>query len=141
VSQETTNRHFDKLASGLASGSISRGKAFRLMGIALLGGTLASLGIGGEAAADEECKPTGKKCRKNHQCCSGICEGGACAPACQDENDCPANQCQQATCTNGVCGVENLPNETLCELDENACTLDVCMDGVCVSTGIDVCGD
>jgi hypothetical protein len=51
VSEETTNRYFDELASGLASGSISRGKALKLMGAALLGGTLASLGIG-EAAAD-----------------------------------------------------------------------------------------
>ena len=52
VSQETSNRYFDELASG----SISRGRALRLMGAALLGGALASLGIGGVAAADE-CKP------------------------------------------------------------------------------------
>jgi hypothetical protein len=51
MSQETTNRSFDELASGLASGSISRGKALKLMGAALVGGTLASLGIG-EAGAD-----------------------------------------------------------------------------------------
>jgi hypothetical protein len=56
VSQETSNRYFDELASGLASGSISRGRALRLMGAALVGGALASLGIGGVAAADE-CKP------------------------------------------------------------------------------------
>jgi hypothetical protein len=37
VSQETTNRSFDELASGLASGSISRSKALRLMGAALVG--------------------------------------------------------------------------------------------------------
>ena len=141
MSQETTNRSFDELARGLASGTLSRGKALRLMGAALVGGTLASLGIGEAAADPPGCKRNGKHCKRDKQCCSGNCEGGACAPACQDENDCPANQCQQATCTNGVCGVENLPNETLCELDENACTLDVCMDGVCVSTGIDVCGD
>jgi hypothetical protein len=41
VGEETTNRYFDELASGLASGSISRGKALRLMGAALVGGTLA----------------------------------------------------------------------------------------------------
>ena len=49
------------------------------MGAALVGGTLASLGIG-EAAADDLCKPEGKKCRKNAQCCSGTCSNGACAP-------------------------------------------------------------
>jgi hypothetical protein len=58
---------FDELARGLAEGSVTRGKALRLMGAALLGGTLASLGIG-EAAADDLCKPTVKKCRKDKQC-------------------------------------------------------------------------
>jgi hypothetical protein len=48
-----------------------------LMGAALVGGALGSLG--GVAAADDECKPTGKKCRKDKQCCSGKCEGGTCS--------------------------------------------------------------
>jgi hypothetical protein len=69
---------FDELARGLASGSISRGKAIRLMGAALLGGTLASMP--GVALADDECKRTGKKCKKNKQCCSGNCSGGTCRP-------------------------------------------------------------
>jgi hypothetical protein len=51
------------LARGLASGSISRGKAIRLMGAALVGGALTSFGTGGVALADEECKRIGKKCR------------------------------------------------------------------------------
>jgi hypothetical protein len=142
VSKETANRCFDELASGLASGSISRGRALRLMGAALVGGALASLGIGGVAAADEECKPLNKKCNKDAQCCSGNCEGGMCAPAappeCQEDGDCQANQCQQATCNNGVCVVENVPNGTPCNADNNACTADVCTDGVCVA-GEDVC--
>jgi hypothetical protein len=50
MSQQTTNRYFDELASGLASGSISRGRALRLMGAALLGGTLASFPGGAWAA-------------------------------------------------------------------------------------------
>ena len=58
MSQHTTNRTFDELARGLASGRISRGKAIRLMGAALVGGTLTSFGIGGVAAADQ-CKRTG----------------------------------------------------------------------------------
>ena len=37
---------FDELARGLADGSLSRAEALRLMGAALLGGTLASVGIG-----------------------------------------------------------------------------------------------
>ncbi|HEX2740455.1 MAG TPA: hypothetical protein VHM69_08415 [Rubrobacter sp.] len=141
MSQQTTNRTFDELARGLASGSITRGKALKLMGAALLGGTLASLGIR-EAAADEACKPLNKKCRKDEQCCSGLCEGGTCAPACQVDSDCPdpGTQCQQAACNNGVCGVKNADDGTPCT-DNNACTdPDLCMAGVC-EPGPDVCGE
>jgi len=42
------------LARGLADGSITRGKALRLMGAALAGGALGSLGIR-EAAGDPRC--------------------------------------------------------------------------------------
>jgi hypothetical protein len=42
--KEHTEEHsFDELARGLASGSVSRRKALRLMGAALLGSTLASI--------------------------------------------------------------------------------------------------
>ena len=51
MSPEARERSFDELAMGLASGSISRGKALRLMGAAVVGGALGSLGIR-EAAAD-----------------------------------------------------------------------------------------
>ena len=79
MSQQTTNRYFDELATGLASGSISRGKALRLMGAALVGGTLASLGMGGEAAAAPVgCKRDGKKCKDSSQCCSLNCVDGIC---------------------------------------------------------------
>ena len=88
MSPEARGRSFDELSRGLASGTLSRGKALKLMGAALVGGALGSLG--GVAAADEECKPLNKKCRKNHQCCSNKCEGGKCAPAC--------------TATGGTCG-------------------------------------
>jgi hypothetical protein len=85
VSQQTTNRSFDELASGLASGSISRGKALKLMGAALLGGTLASLGIGEAAGDPPGCKRDGKKCKRDTQCCSencvnGVCGGEECPP-------------------------------------------------------------
>jgi hypothetical protein len=99
---------FDELASGLASGSISRGRAIRLMGAALVGGTLASLGIR-EAAADNLCKPVNKKCRKNAQCCSGICSSltGTCE-ACSSTNCagcCDSNgRCQPGT-TDEACGI------------------------------------
>jgi hypothetical protein len=69
---------FDDLARGLADGSLTRGKALRLMGAAVVGGTLGSLGIG-EASADPiGCKRNGKNCTRGTQCCSGNCSGGTC---------------------------------------------------------------
>ena len=75
---------FDDLARGLADGSISRRRALRLMGATLLGGMLASLGIRGASAdedenKDEDCKRAGKKCKKDKQCCSEQCVDGVCS--------------------------------------------------------------
>jgi hypothetical protein len=84
---------FDELASGLASGTLSRGKAIRLMGAALLGGTLGSLG--GVAAADAPgCKRTGKNCTKDSLCCSGNCVNGRCS--------CPSGR---VLLSNGTCAL------------------------------------
>jgi hypothetical protein len=50
MTKEAGERSFDELASGLASGTLSRGKALRLMGAALVGGVLASIpGMAGAA--------------------------------------------------------------------------------------------
>jgi hypothetical protein len=78
MSPEARESSFDELARGLASGSLSRRKALRLMGAALVGGTLASLGIG-EAAAAPPCRPVGKHCKNASRCCSGRCVNGTCA--------------------------------------------------------------
>src|SRR5215218_6285749 len=108
---------FDELARGLADGSVTRGRALRLMGAALVGGALASLGIG-EAGADELCKPEGKKCRKDKQCCSGKCEGGTCAAACGSNGaTCTeGTQCCSGNCKGGMC-VESCipPNAIPCD--------------------------
>jgi CXCXC repeat len=94
VSPEAREQSFDELARGLASGEVSRGKALRLMGAALVGGALGSLGMR-EAGADL-CKRAGKACKKNSQCCSGNCVNaptGTCAA-------CPSGQ---VLCNNGSC--------------------------------------
>ena len=117
MSQQTTNRSFDELASGLASGTLSRGKALRLMGAALVGGALGSLG--GVAAADDECKPVNKKCRHNQQCCSGNCEGGKCA--CQSGQVLCGGSCVSNICT---------PPQTF---DTSSCTC-------CTSNGVSCTG-
>jgi hypothetical protein len=122
VGEETTNRYFDELASGLASGSISRGKALRLMGAALVGGTLASI----PGIAWAKLKPGGAKCKRNEQCASGQCVDGVCGGACAV---CP----EPCVCVTDLrtgaqaCG----QNEARIEADCNAC-----LEGeVCVDTG------
>src|SRR5215210_8431002 len=69
---------FDDLARGLADGTLTRGKALRLMGAALVGGALGSVGIGEASADPPGCKRNGKNCTRNGQCCSGNCSGGSC---------------------------------------------------------------
>jgi hypothetical protein len=101
VSQDTSNHSFDELTRGLASGSISRGRALRLMGAAVVGGALASLGIGEAAADPPGCKRNGKKCKKDEQCCSRRCVNGTCA------NRPTAEPCSSGTVllSNGTCAI------------------------------------
>jgi hypothetical protein len=110
MSPEAREHSFDELTRGLASGSISRGRALRLMGAALVGSALGSLG--GVAAADDECKPAEKKCRKDHQCCSGNCgEDHKCAACPSGTTPCGTQCCQTAeTCVNDAC----CPNARVC---------------------------
>jgi hypothetical protein len=122
MSPEARERSFDDLARGLASGNVTRGKALRLMGAALVGSALTSLGMGGVAAADDsgvDCKRNGKKCKKNSQCCSGICTSSGTCESCNlgtpcgpgGIGNCRANasgagttcSCGGETCTNN-CG-------------------------------------
>jgi hypothetical protein len=97
---------FDELAVGLSSGTLSRSKALKLMGAALVGGTLASLGIG-EASAVPRCKPAGKRCKNGTQCCSGQCVDRVCGevapppictPPCQEGSVCTAGPGGVPTC-------------------------------------------
>jgi|SRR5829696_894123 len=106
MSPEARERTFDELASGLASGSISRGRALKLMGAALVGSTLASFGMGGvAAAAPPGCTPNGKNCKRDKQCCSGNCSnsgtcvgrvGGCAQPLepCTTDADCCSGACR-----------------------------------------------
>jgi hypothetical protein len=112
ISPEARERSFDALATGLASGSISRGRALKLMGAALVGSTLASLGIGEAAADPTGCKRNGKHCTKDRLCCSRNCVNGTCAA-------CPSGR---VLLSNGTCA---LPCSSACP--------------VCSSTGLPSC--
>jgi hypothetical protein len=83
----TAEHSFDELARGLASGSVSRGKALRLMGAALVGGALASI-PGVAQAIHQPCPETTFQCGSGHDrtCCPtgwSCCKRGrqlACCP-------------------------------------------------------------
>jgi hypothetical protein len=132
---------FDDLARGLADGSLTRGKALRLMGAALVGGALASLP--GTALADDDCRSFGRRCRRDSQCCSKNCvrrgDGKVCGcpegqRRCNDrcvnlqrnENHCGScsNRCAaEETCVNGAC----CPNAQVCGIPGTSLTC--CAEG------------
>jgi hypothetical protein len=129
---------FDDLARGLADGSITRGKALRLMGAALIGGTLTSFGVDGVAVADDRCKPTAKKCKKNKQCCSGNCSGGTCAACLSGQvlcnGSCVSNSCSEGQIfdpTSCACVAQCLPNGGTCTPDTQCCSGTICANGKC----------
>jgi hypothetical protein len=132
MSPEARERSFDELARGLASGSISRGKALKLMGAALVGGALSSLGIGGVAAAAPRCKPTGRKCKNDTQCCSLNCDSsGFCLPSTGG----PVNV--DCTCVDRATGAAStFPLGCLSECPESETHSRVC-NSVCRKNGLE----
>lgn len=127
--EATMEPSFDALAKGLANGTVSRGKALRLMGAALAGGALAS--IPGVAWAAKPSCPSGVTCKG--QCCPvgatcGKGKGGGCT--------CPTGQ----TACGGQCIALNTDQN--CGTCGNACSGGkTCQGGVCACpTGQTECG-
>jgi Stigma-specific protein, Stig1 len=135
----------DELAKGLATGTLSRGKAIRWMGGALLGAALAS--VPGVAWAND-CRRLGRQCRRDSQCCSRNCirQGEEKVCACPDgrtpcndrcvnlernENHCGAcgfrcpegEECEGGVCEGGACAP---PSLELCEVGFPPCAGDTC---------------
>jgi hypothetical protein len=124
MSPEARERSFDALATGLASGSISRGRALRLMGAAFVGGALGSLGIG-EAAADRPgCKRNGKHCTKDRLCCSRNCVNGTCAA-------CPSGRVllSNGTCAKPCTSAADCPGCISCSSSNSSPTGGFCRGG------------
>ncbi len=118
------HNRFDDLTRALAQGT-SRRQALRLLGGSLAGGLLAALGVG-QVAAEDTCKPNGKKCRKDAQCCSKNCVDGTCAA-------CPAGR----TLCDGEC-VNTDSHEEHCSGCGNKCLFEgvdpadiYCYEGFC----------
>jgi hypothetical protein len=95
MTKEAGERSFDELASGLASGTLSRGKALRLMGAALVGGVLAS--IPGMAGAAPKCPDCPEPC---HCVRDSVNKVRACvSPLAQIEDNC--DLCPEGTVCHG----------------------------------------
>jgi hypothetical protein len=137
---------FDRLAMGLADVTLSRRKALRMLGGALVGAVLAS--GRGAALADTQCKPLSKKCNNNTQCCSGNCienpQGGGKVCGCAAGSElcggqclamCPPNaqrdpQLCECVCPSGfgLCASGSTPGSTLncCESGTQQCCKGEC---------------
>jgi hypothetical protein len=120
MSQETANRSFDELARGLANGTLSRGKAIRLMGSALLGAALAA--VPGVAWANDRCSQGQTRC------------GDRCVNLQTNERHCGScrNRCgPNQTCCKGRC-VNLQKNEHHCGSCSNRCDEgQECVEGMC----------
>jgi hypothetical protein len=149
---------FDGLAKDLANGTVSRGKALRLLGGALVGAALAS--VPGVAWAASRC-PTGKKrcedrcvnlrtneshcgscrnrCRSAKTCCGGRCVNlqrserhcGSCGNRCAAGQECVNGRCQGGGgCPSGTqkCGTQ------CCQTGET------CVGGTTCCPNAQVCG-
>jgi hypothetical protein len=121
---------FDELARGLADGTLTRGKALRLMGAALVGGTLASLGIGEAGADPPGCKRAGKHCTRTDQCCGSlVCLSGTCQTPTTTTTETPTTTTTETptTTTTPMC----IPNNTGTCTSSNQC----CGGAFCAITG------
>ncbi len=140
---------FDDLARTLAS-TTSRRTVLKTLAGSAAGGLLALLGVG-EVAADDTCKPAGKKCNKHAQCCSGNCVNDTCAACpsgsklcngrcipqshCCGGGDCAYGQ----TCENGVCLTPLFRGLCVCN-DSSTHTLS-CKDDLGCSSDSSACRD
>ena len=121
---------FDELARGLADGSVTRAKAIRLMGSALVGAALAS--VPGVAWANDRCSQGQTRCgdrcvnlKTNERHCGSCrnrcgtkqtCCGGRCVNLKRSERHCGScsNRCEEGQeCIDGVCGGEVCQGEFL----------------------------
>ena len=161
VDPRRVDHSLDELARGLASGTVSRGKAIRWMGSALVGAALASVpGVAWAACPEGQtrcgdrcvnlqtnerhCGSCSNRCRSTQTCCKGRCVNlqrnerhcGSCSNHCPEGSECVGGVCQCPTGTT-LCGgncVTNCPSgRTLNANCECECTSGrtLCDDGFC----------
>jgi hypothetical protein len=129
---------FDDLARGLADGTLTRGKALRLMGAALVGGSLGSLGIHEAGADPPGCKRSGKHCTRDPQCCGSlVCVSGTCQTPTTTTTETPTTTTTETptttttetptTTTTPMC----IPNGGTCSPGGTPCCSGNCSNGTC----------
>jgi Cys-rich repeat protein len=137
---------FDSAARGLADGSVSRGKALRMLAASLFGGALVAAPAGMALAAPRDNrKPGGTGCpkagqiRNNHGEC--VCQSQliTCGPtnneSCVDPNTCGGGQ--RVNTTTCKCECIN-SNETLCP-GTGQCVSNACPEGAFLETSGQSC--
>lgn len=131
-------QRFDDLTRALAA--VSRRNVIKGIVGAIAGG----IGLAArDAGATRVCRELDDSCGNAGQCCSGVCSptnsNGRRRCVCGSPADCPqpTDQCAQATCVVGVCGVAPAVDRAC--TDGDACTVgDACnAQGVCVGTPLD----
>ena len=134
---------FDELARGLADGSLTRGKALRLMGAALVGGTLGSLGIREAAGDPPGCKREGKHCTRDPQCCGSlVCVSGTCQTPTTSTTETPTTSTSTSTSTTTPTSTTSTSSSTTsttpgCRPNNSSCSSDAdCCSGFCAEDSI-----
>jgi hypothetical protein len=135
---------FDELTRGLASGSISRRKAIRLMGAALVGGTLASFpggawaAKGGRSSCAKFCQSLfGANTPEEAECVSAARTGQGPCFTCTTETGCGPNftkptcsegpySCDRCSCCTSIAGS--------CGSNGECCSGN-CSNGFCCASG------
>ncbi len=90
---------FDALTRTLTSGGTSRRRLLTRLAGSAVGTIAAALGVAEADALHYPCRHVGKPCKRNSQCCSGLCRGPRDRKTCRAHHvgTCTINQ---NTCTN-----------------------------------------
>jgi len=125
VDPAVEEHNLDSLARGLASGSVSRGKALKLMGATLVGGALASVpGVawaapGGNSACAQFCEEVFPAGPGRGECISAAAQGqGLCFECGPKATDPTRVLCGQVCCASG----ETCSDNEQCVVPSNICT-------------------
>ncbi len=126
---------FDTLATGLATGRLSRGQVLKGLVAGALVGLLPACA---RESRESGCKGLGASCTGSAQCCSRFCSGGQCrckaaGQACANNRQCCSGECENGLCRR-LCPAERVCGTSCCSPGQ------ICLNGVCASATEGICG-